>query len=77
MIARRAMLAAGLLATCPAQAQTRSQRVTQYKAGDQLLMLDGASQPRRLTLPDDAAVASHQAVDVSPLWDRSFDLGDV
>ena len=54
-------------------------------------LLDGESQPRRLALPDDAAVASHQAVadtfyraellprpvDVSPLWDRSFDLGDV
>ena len=54
-------------------------------------LLDGASQPRRLVPPDDAAVASHQAVadtflragllprpaDVSPLWDRSLDLGDV
>ena len=54
-------------------------------------LLDGESQPRRLVAPDDAAVASHQAVadvfyragllprpvDVSPLWDRSFDLGDV
>ena len=54
-------------------------------------LLDGASQPRRLVPPDDAAVESHQAVadtflragllprpaDVSPLWDRSLDLGDV
>lgn len=53
-------------------------------------LLDGASQPRRMALPDDAAVASHQAVadafhragllprrvDVGPLWDRSLDLGD-
>ena len=54
-------------------------------------LLDGESQPRRLIPPDAAAVASHQAVadtflragllprrvDVSPLWDRSLDLGDV
>ena len=54
-------------------------------------LLDGASQPRRMALPDDAAVASHQAVadtfqragllprpvDVSPLWDRSLNLGAV
>ena len=49
-------------------------------------VLEGVSQPRRLARPDDAAVASHQAVadefarlgllpagvDVRPLWDRSF-----
>ena len=49
-------------------------------------VLEGVSQPRRLTPPDDAAVASHQAVaeefvrlgllpagvNVAPLWDRSF-----
>jgi sulfonate transport system substrate-binding protein len=49
-------------------------------------VLDNVSQPRRLTAPDDAAVASHQAVadefarlkvipravDVAPLWDRAF-----
>ena len=53
-------------------------------------LLNGASQPRRMVLPDDAAVASHQAVadafhragllprrvDVGPLWDRSLNLGD-
>lgn len=54
-------------------------------------LLDGASQPRRLVPSDDDAVASHQAVadafhragllprpvDVSPLWHRSLDLGEV
>ena len=54
-------------------------------------LLDNASQPRRLSAPDDAAIASHQAVadtffragvlpravDVTPLWDRSLDLGSV
>ncbi len=53
-------------------------------------LLDNASRNRRLVAPDDAAVASHQAVadtffragllprqvDVSPLWDRSLDLGE-
>ena len=52
-------------------------------------VLEGVSQPRRLARPDDAAIASHQAVadefarlgllprgvDVSPLWDRSFGAG--
>ncbi len=54
-------------------------------------LLDGASQPRRLVPPDDAAIASQQAVadlfhraglipqavHVAPMWDRSLDLGDV
>ena len=54
-------------------------------------LLDNVSQPRRLSAPDDAAIASQQAVadtffragllpravDVAPLWDRSLDLGNV
>ncbi len=54
-------------------------------------LLDNASQPRRLTRPDEGAIASHQAVadtfqragliphhvDVAPLWDRSLELGDL
>ncbi len=38
VIARRAVLAAGLLAALPARAQGASLRLAQYKAGDQLLL---------------------------------------
>lgn len=53
-------------------------------------LLDNASRNRRMVPPDDAAIASHQAVadtffragllprkvDVAPLWDRTLELGD-
>ncbi len=56
--------------------------------GDVRELLDNVSQPRRLTRPDDAAIASQQEVadtfyqagvlprhvDVAPLWDRSLQL---
>ena len=52
-------------------------------------LLDGASQPRRLAAPDDAAIASEQQVadvfyrakviprhvDMAGLWDRSLEIG--
>ncbi|MFC0409526.1 ABC transporter substrate-binding protein [Roseomonas elaeocarpi] len=66
-----------------AAAQSRALNVPENLIRD---LLDHVSQPRRLAVPDDAAVASHQAVadefatlgllpagvQVAPLWDRDF-----